>query len=579
MEINKFYEINMDRNLYFTKNMFEENEQFVQIEHVKQAFDDINRIISNMDEVKRVDVVVTGGFHSQTVTELLEQQNVSYIVITPNVTDGIKLAEETYYELAKEQSKISFQTIAPVIASLSPQLQAALLKKIEAQNTQKIEQIISMSEDERAQTIAELAAAKLLESDDFGNLKETLNEIVKNLVDEYHKEKVTPEIVSEIKNLQSLLKDKAKLQKVIDLLGEGAAKQSVMLVSGMFDDIYEQLFDIVASFTDKERLAPKGTVSSWEEIDLDEDFEIGNDIEKLDWDNYEREEGASLYTLSSDTDIVKLCEEIIKAGHNNKNIENFVWYLGTHNIFDKEMLNKILAKLESLEDSKIDDFCGVIYSLTVREDKDKMYEEKAEKTKEKIMSFFAKSEALQSSFCRVFSIVSEGYSDSLRENLFDALLGVIDEYGYGDADFDFLVDEVCRKSNLITKLETRENMYAFLNLSIEKRKILYEFSKSYLHLNLNHLTLSFILSVLNKYNFSDEQFNYIMKLICSIDLKDGVVGEEYIKRLKDKNVNLLVLEQFKYMSIYNRYIVDLLLSDIDNKHIKTITAKCTIKSF
>ena len=107
-----------------------------------------------MDDVKKVDIVVTGGFHSQTVTELLKKHNVSYIVITPNVTDGIKLAEDTYNKILQEQGEIDFQMIAPVIASLSSQLQIALLKKIETQDTQKIEQIISMSSEERANAVS-----------------------------------------------------------------------------------------------------------------------------------------------------------------------------------------------------------------------------------------------------------------------------------------------------------------------------------------------------------------------------------------------------------------------------------------
>ena len=80
---------------------------------------EIAKIIENMKGVKNIDIVITGGFHSQTVTEILKKQGVSYIVITPNVTDGVKLAEETYHNIVKEQQKVSFQTLASLIASLS----------------------------------------------------------------------------------------------------------------------------------------------------------------------------------------------------------------------------------------------------------------------------------------------------------------------------------------------------------------------------------------------------------------------------------------------------------------------------
>ncbi|WP_413854371.1 hypothetical protein [Candidatus Ruminimicrobium bovinum] len=73
-----------------------------------------------MDKVTRLDVIVTGGFHSQTVTDILQNEGVSYIVITPNVQGGVKEAEKTYYEIAKEQKEINFQTLAAALLSNYP---------------------------------------------------------------------------------------------------------------------------------------------------------------------------------------------------------------------------------------------------------------------------------------------------------------------------------------------------------------------------------------------------------------------------------------------------------------------------
>ncbi|WP_413854509.1 hypothetical protein [Candidatus Ruminimicrobium bovinum] len=83
-----------------------------------------------MDRVTRLDVIVTGGFHSQTVTDILQNEGVSYIVITPNVQGGVKEAEKTYYEIAKEQKEINFQTLATLIASLSTKTQQNLLQDL-----------------------------------------------------------------------------------------------------------------------------------------------------------------------------------------------------------------------------------------------------------------------------------------------------------------------------------------------------------------------------------------------------------------------------------------------------------------
>ena len=542
------------------------------IENPVQATNDINKIIDNMSEVKQLDIVVTGGFHSQTVTELLEKQNVSYIVITPNVTDGIKVAEDIYYEIAKEQSKISFQTIAPLIASLSPQLQAVLLNKTENKDTDNVKQIMNMDDAERVQEISELMAAKILESDDLGDLQQTLNEIIKNLVDEYHKEKVTPELVSEIKNLQRLLKDKENLQKVIDLLSEGTAKQAVMLISDMLDDLYS-IFDSFVVSADKQKLESREPLSPVEDFDIDDFFE--SSVEKegdFYGEDFEYDYSDELDLWFSDSEIIDLCREIIREGQYNRDIESFISYLGRHNMADYELLSKVLAELKSVKNNEIKkEYCGVLYAL-IDKDKARTDEEKALETKERIMSFFEKPKLLQLKFCDLFSNAVDSYNDFIKEDFFCALLDFVNKNRYEDRDFEFLF-EICEDSRLIAELGTRKNIYDFLSLSIEKRKLLYEFDKSSKNnsdVNINRLTIDFILSVLNKYNFTDEQFNYIMNLICSIDLTDDDTGKKYIEDLKGKNVNLLVLDQFKYIGIYNKYLVDLLFSDIDSMQMKII---------
>jgi len=233
-QADSFYKTNNERNIYFANKIFE-NEKTNKIEDSVEAKEDINKIIGNIDKVKKLDVVITGGFHSQTVTELLESKNVSYIVITPKIAQDTKFAQDTYYQLAKEQSEINFQTLAPAIASLSPELQNKILNMV-SNSSYKEEQISALNNEDRVKLISDLAAAKILESDDIGNLEEKLQEIVKDLVDDSHRDRVTPELISKIKNLQELLKDKEQLQKTIDLLGEDSvAKQSVMLVSGTFD--------------------------------------------------------------------------------------------------------------------------------------------------------------------------------------------------------------------------------------------------------------------------------------------------------------------------------------------------------
>ena len=184
-EADKFYKINTDRNIYFTDNMFTKESVLGKLENEVEAKGEVNKIIDNMKGVKEVDVVITGGFHSQTVTEILKNHGVSYIVITPNVTDGVKLAEETYYEIAKEQSKISFQTLATLPFSAYSEeirVKAAVMafgvdiaKELFPNSVAQIDTMSLTAEEEKtAQEISEqmrnikrnIEESKFLESDD-----------------------------------------------------------------------------------------------------------------------------------------------------------------------------------------------------------------------------------------------------------------------------------------------------------------------------------------------------------------------------------------------------------------------------
>jgi len=123
-EADKFYKINSDRNKYFADNILNGAEPAQIIQNEAQT-DSAAGILNNMEKIKRIDVIVTGGFHTESVSKILKDNNISYMVITPNVTGGTKLAEETYYKIAEEQSKISFQTLAVMALSL----QVMLLKE------------------------------------------------------------------------------------------------------------------------------------------------------------------------------------------------------------------------------------------------------------------------------------------------------------------------------------------------------------------------------------------------------------------------------------------------------------------
>jgi hypothetical protein len=59
--------------------------------------------------------VVTGGFHTEALSVMLAKEGILYIVTPPympNVNEVVEEAEKACHELAKEQSKILFQSLA-----------------------------------------------------------------------------------------------------------------------------------------------------------------------------------------------------------------------------------------------------------------------------------------------------------------------------------------------------------------------------------------------------------------------------------------------------------------------------------
>lgn len=239
LEADKFYKINDDRNTYFA-DFISDSGEVLAIEGKKQAKDDTSKIIANMDEVKRLDIIVTGGFHTDTVSSILKDKGISYIVITPNVKDGAKEAEETYYEIAKEQGKISFQTLATLPLSLYGQ-EAKVRISVEAFGEEIAKEIFgekqvrdvmskpsSFTQDE--QNILSFQAqrrqiefAKILDSDDEGEVSEKIIELVKEYISEDLKDKVNADLLAKanpVKLEEALSSGQQELDNLITLLDE-----------------------------------------------------------------------------------------------------------------------------------------------------------------------------------------------------------------------------------------------------------------------------------------------------------------------------------------------------------------------
>ncbi|MBN1823462.1 MAG: protein kinase [Endomicrobiales bacterium] len=65
-----------------------------------------------LDGAKKVAVVVSGGFHTRGIEKLLSDKRISFITVTPNVTQDTKTAEAVYNEIAKTQARILKEAFA-----------------------------------------------------------------------------------------------------------------------------------------------------------------------------------------------------------------------------------------------------------------------------------------------------------------------------------------------------------------------------------------------------------------------------------------------------------------------------------
>ncbi|MCL1971839.1 MAG: hypothetical protein FWG57_02470 [Endomicrobia bacterium] len=112
-----FYKVNFERDKIFINNVKgslpktnDPNMTFSK----DMIMTDIAKLLAN---AKEVEVVVTGGFHTQGVSRVLQNARQSYVVITPNVTQDAALADKLFAEdvvrISKYIQKNTFQKVLP----------------------------------------------------------------------------------------------------------------------------------------------------------------------------------------------------------------------------------------------------------------------------------------------------------------------------------------------------------------------------------------------------------------------------------------------------------------------------------
>lgn len=108
--LDKFYTTNIDRNGYFIEQIFGKTAA-IDDKYTAPESGRTGDVLNVLKNANKATVVVTGGFHTPGFTKLLRDNKVSYIVITPSVTEDTKYADYVYDVLAKEHANILTQGI------------------------------------------------------------------------------------------------------------------------------------------------------------------------------------------------------------------------------------------------------------------------------------------------------------------------------------------------------------------------------------------------------------------------------------------------------------------------------------
>ena len=279
--VDDFYKYNVERNRIFIKNLTGKNtKEDIQELRIKNAnISHEEKIIDDMSNGKKIHVVITGGFHTYGFNKLLEKENISYMVITPNITEDTVKAENLYENIFNEQYNITNTTFAnrPIteiieilnkgkIKDVRPVGNAVEIeymsgeifslneikdKKANEQNllTQKEAQLIAdvvvdiqeLNKINRENIRAQKSQKKLLSTDTLkqkirDNLNKITNVDLKRILEKSVSEEITRQALT-----NDGIKDK-KWYKVLTKLGLVSLRESIVVVLEQkeFDNIFTE---------------------------------------------------------------------------------------------------------------------------------------------------------------------------------------------------------------------------------------------------------------------------------------------------------------------------------------------------
>ncbi len=150
----QFNELNLQRNLSFIKNL---SSNIMVDKNYNSAFKgklyNIDKILSSLDKTKQVKVIISGGFHTEGFNELLDENKISYLTLTPNVKENDSLYEQRYFDSIVEQADVEVNAIAKrpfleqqapvIIANIVESLNSILKNLKDGKSLEEIQKIVN----------------------------------------------------------------------------------------------------------------------------------------------------------------------------------------------------------------------------------------------------------------------------------------------------------------------------------------------------------------------------------------------------------------------------------------------------
>ena len=107
--LSKYHKNNITRDQIFADSLISQKNVNNNI-HINDTNLAIKQIKTNLNN-KKIKLVVTGGFHTRGLEKIFEQQKISYVIITPKITQPIEQAKQIYIDNVMYYSNLLKNTI------------------------------------------------------------------------------------------------------------------------------------------------------------------------------------------------------------------------------------------------------------------------------------------------------------------------------------------------------------------------------------------------------------------------------------------------------------------------------------